>query len=875
MSHFRSAFVAFCIVGVFLSPGARADEYAQSISTRLNTTGRTITMSVPLNDDGRTLGEIMVRVDANDAVAVNRDALLRAAGAGFSAETRSRLEGLQQADGYIPVAALAGAGIEANFDTALQELTIRVAPDDRAVGDIDLGQRAQTGASALTQTPAAVSGYLNIVAGVDFAWDGLGSQTDVNASRADGHLELDFAVRAWNTVLENRAIYDGDVDTALCPAGAICAYDHAAGVKRQMTRLMHDLPAENIRVSAGDVDALGAGLQRRADISGVSIEKAPRKLNPLSSSAPMGSGSLRLERPSDVEIRVNGAVLQTLHLLPGVYNWRDLPLTTGANDVEIAIVDDLGVRTTQSARTFSDDRLLALGSNEWGVAGGVPSYFVDEERHYDTGGYTATGFVRYGLSDDVTGLAHLQADENVAMAGVGLSTRTPWGILSVETAGSSGELGSGVAADINWDLVNVGGWLAPSGESLRIHSEYRSAGFHTPGEHLVDLNGIIFPEYNYWLRLDGAYSVPLQDGLTASLSARYQFADPERISYSSYAVDEDRYGADITLSRSLSASSSGSVTLGYSNETYIRSRDFNTQSDGDFRFALHYYWRPDEQTSVAAGYDTLNRQSDLSANRQGGEPNGTWQATVNVQQDTFNERTTANGSIGYQGNRGEIAVTQLSGASSGGRRGFDTDLADQRTLVRAGTSIAFADGHVAIGRPIRSGAFAIVYPHDTLTGNEITVGADDNVVGRSDALGPALITGIPAHTPNSIPVSAADLPIGYSLGSSTLDTFAPYKAGYAFQVGSGNSVSAFGMLTRASGDPISLQAGVAHPEGKATPSVPVFTNAAGRFGAEGLAPGRWIIDLDDADATARYAFVVPDKTLGLFKAGTLVPVQAQ
>lgn len=832
-------------------------------------------MSVPLNDNGRSLGEVTVRIDVHDAVAVNHEAFLQAAGSGFSAETRGRVERLPRTDGFTPVAAFAGAGIDLTFDAAIQELTIRVAADDRAVGDIDLGQRPNAAAASAAQAPAAVSGYLNIVAGVDYAWDGLGSDTTGNSSRADGHLELESAIRAWDTVVENRVLYDGDVATNFCPTGAVCDYDHAAGVKRQMTRVVHDLPADNIRLSAGDIDTLGAGLQRRSEISGVSIEKAPRKLSPLSSSAPLASGSLRVERPSDVEIRVNGALLQTLHLRPGVYNWRDLALATGANDVEITIIDDLGVRTTQRARTFGDDRLLAQGSNDWGVVAGVPAYFLDDERRYDMGGYAATGFLRYGLSDDVTALTHLQADEYVAMAGLGFSTRTPWGILSVETAGSAGQLGTGVAADINWDLVNFGGWLATSGESLRVHTEYRSAGFHTPGEHLVDLDGIIFPEYSYWLRLDAAYSAPLDDGLTLSLSARYQFADPDRISYSRYAVDEDRYGADVTVSRSLSATSSGSLTLGYSNESYIRSRDFDQETDGEFRFALRYYWRPDEQTSVAAGYDTLNRQSDLSVNRQGGEPNASWQATVNVQQDTFDERMAANGSVSYQGNRGEIGVTQLSGLSSGFERGFDADLADQRTQVRVGTSIAFADGHVAIGRPIRGGAFAIAYPHDTLVSSEITLGADDNVVSRSDVLGPALITDIPAYVPYSIPVSASDLPIGYSMGSSTLDTLAPYKAGYSFQVGSANSVSAFGTLTRESGDPIALQTGVAHPDGKSAPAVPVFTNAAGRFGAEGLSPGRWIIDLDDADATTRYAFEVPDKTQGLFKAGTLVPMPVQ
>lgn len=762
MSHFWSALLGFCIGGACLTSGVRAEEYAETVSTRLNATGRVITMSVPLIDDGRSLGDIAVQIDPSDAVAIGREPLLQAIAADINAPTRSRIEALQSPSGYLTVAALRGAGVDAMFDPASQELKIRIAPDDRAVGDIGLGLRQTLQASAQTQAPADVSGYINFVAGVDYAWDA--PDSELEGGEASAHLEIDSGIRAWDTVLENRVLYDGDVDTNLCPVGAICNFDHTAGVKRQMTRLIRDFPDENIRVSAGDVDPIGAGLQRRANISGVSVEKAPRKLNPIAVSAPFGSGSLRLERASDVEIRVNGVLVQTLHLRPGVYNWRDLPLSTGANDVEITTIDDLGQRRTQTVRTFYDDSLLAQGGSEWAVVAGVPSYFIDDARSYDPGGYATTGFLRYGVSDDVTGVAHAQADENVVMAGGGIITRTGWGIFSVETAGSVGRLGSGVAANLNWDLINFGGWYAKSGESLRVHSEIRSEGFHTPGEYLIDYDSIIFPEYNYWLRLDASYSLPISDAVTASLSARYQCADPGRVSYSQYAIDGDRYGADVTLSRALATSSSASLTLGYSNESYVDYQDPDQRSDPEFRFAFHYYWRPDEKTSVAAGYDTLNRQTELSANRQGGEPNGSWQTTVNLQQNSFDERLSASGSINYQGNRGEIGVM------------------------------------------------------------------------------------------------------------STLDTLAPYKAGYSFQVGSGNSVSAFGTLTNSVGEPNSLQAGVAHPEGKTTPTIPVFTNGAGRFGAEGLAPGRWIIELGEEEDQTHYAFVVPDNTQGLFKAGVLTPV---
>lgn len=853
-----------------LTSGVRAQEYAEPLSTRLNATGRVITMSVPLTDDGRPLGDISVQIDPDDAIAVGREPLLQAIGANINAPMRSRIEAVEAPSGYLTLAALREAGVDAVFDPASQELKISIAADDRPVGDIGLGLRQSLQASAQTQAPAKVSGYINFITGIDYAWDTPGSTP--TGGEASAHLDVESGLRVWDTVLENRVLYDGDVDTSVCPAGAICNFNHAAGVKRQMTRLIRDFPDENIRVSSGDVDPIGTGLQRRANIAGISVEKAPRKLSPLAVNAPFGSGNLRLERESNVEIRVNGVLVQTLHLRAGTYNWRDLPLSTGANDVEITAIDDLGQRRTQAVRTFYDDSLLAEGASEWAVAAGVPSYFIDDDRHYDLGGYAATGFLRYGLSDEITGLVHVQSDENVVMAGGGLASRTGWGVFSFETAASAGRLGSGAAANLNWDLINFGGWFAATGESLRVHSEIRSEGFHTPGEYLIDYDSIIFPETNYWLRLDASYSLPVSDAVTASLSARYQFADPGRVSCSQYAIDEDRYGADITLSRALATSSSASLTLGYSNESYLDYQDPDLRSDPEFRFAFHYYWHPDDKTSVAVGYDTLNRRPELSANRHGGDPNASWQTTINLQQDSLDERLTANGAINYQGNRGEIGVMQISSASRTGRYQYETTSADQRTLLRAGTAIAFADGHVAIGRPIRDGAFAIAYPHQSLADKEITAGADDSEVARSDLFGPALITGIPAYVPNSIPLAVSDLPIGYSLGSSTLDTLAPYKAGYSIQVGSSNSISAFGTLTNDRGEPISLQAGIAHPAGQETPSIPVFTNSAGRFGAEGLAPGEWSIDIEGDDGQTHYVFIVPEDTQGLFKVGTLAPV---
>jgi outer membrane usher protein len=53
--------------------------------------------------------------------------------------------------------------------------------------------------------------------------------------------------------------------------------------------------------------------------------------------------------------------------------------------------------------------------------------------------------------------------------------------------------------------------------------------------------------------------------------------------------------------------------------------------------------------------------------------------------------------------------------------------------------------------------------------------------------------------------------------------------------------------------------------------VSIFTNASGKFGAEGLAPGRWIIEMATDGSPLKFALDVPKGVDGLYKAGTLRP----
>ena len=142
----------------------------------------------------------------------------------------------------------------------------------------------------------------------------------------------------------------------------------------------------------------------------------------------------------------------------------------------------------------------------------------------------------------------------------------------------------------------------------------------------------------------------------------------------------------------------------------------------------------------------------------------------------------------------------------------------------------------------------------------------------TDVLGPAVVNTLPHYAHVNLPVDADKLPVGYSLGKGSFDVVSPYRAGYALEVGSASSVSAYGTLETANGEPVALLSGTAKLEDGRGQDVAIFTNAAGRFGAEGLAPGRWVIEMLSDGPPIRFALVIPKGSKGLFKAGTLKPV---
>ena len=424
--------------------------FARPMSPRLNPTGRTVTLNVPLVEGETRLGEILVRIEPDGTISVPKASLVKQLAPVLDQAALAPLQNVPDKGGLIALGDLSGAHFRLEYDPNKMELAFSPRVEQRPRSDLRFAGNRSRGSSNLTK-PALISGFVNITGGADYGWE--------TPSIAGFYLDLQSAIRVAGIVLENDVTYEGAIDPVQCPIVARCLYEHQQGLKRRYSRVVYDLPDRTIRMQLGDVEQQTASFQRATDVLGVAIEKSARKLSPGENLFPTIASSFSLERPSDVDIVINGAISQRLRLRPGNYAINDLPLAAGANDIELIISDDRGQRRTVVLSTYADTKLLAAGKSEWAMSAGLASFLVDGQRAYREDDYLASGFYRFGLTDSLSIEAQAKGDFRAVEGGIGFLAATSWGAVGITGAVSTSDLGIGTATNVSWDLVNLRGLL--------------------------------------------------------------------------------------------------------------------------------------------------------------------------------------------------------------------------------------------------------------------------------------------------------------------------------------------------------------------------------------------------------------------------------
>ncbi len=778
----------------------------------LNPTGRTVELLVPVREEGSgaLLGEVRLRITPADELSVEAARLLDALGALLSAGAERRLEEAVGADGRLDPADIEAAGLRFVYDPGLVEIRIGVPAGARDVQRLSARPGAPPAEAPPTDSPAVFAARVNIDARADYRHRGPGRDGWVAPRVA-----LDGAMRVLGTVLESDVFVDletGDVD-------------------RRFTRMVVDDRARLVRLMAGDILPSTAGFQSAEPLFGVAVERRYRLLDPGRVTRPTGRRSFVLERPADVDLYVDGRLVRRFRLQPGPYELRDFPLAPGANRVRLEIRDDAGRLEVLTFELFFASELLAPGLEEFFFAAGVEAPVEGGEPDYSDDPIV-TGLYRRGVSENLTVGVNLQLNRRAWQVGIGAVAATRIGNLALELALSDHDnAGIGVAAAVEWDLVPL-----PLLGQWRFAATAWSADFTDIGDLRAD-NPFVLE-----LRAGTSFTLPFD--VLGTLNLQYGFGRGRT---------DDRRQVSVNLSRSWERFSLG-LDASWEDGT----------GDPGFDVLLTASWDFAPEMRIEATASSEDPRIRASWRREGGP--GVGSLSWNLEASADRDGLELSGDAFYRGARGDVSLAhelRLAGLGGGVR--------DQRTSLRLATALVWADGEMAVARPVGD-AFAILVPHPTLEGRRIFVNpGPEGDQGASGLLGAAVASDLGAYSRARITYEVEDLPPGYDLGPGVFELDPPYGGGYRLVVGSAYNVTALGTLLDLDGRPVALASGeaveLARPE---RPPVLVFTNRVGRFGALGLAAGRWRLVLNTLPRLV-YEIEIPEGATGLVRLGELRP----
>lgn len=800
------------------SPVGVVQPYANPATpgVRYNSTGRVITLTVPLKDGANYLGDVPLTIQPDDTLEMPTRRTLQLLSLVLDPRFFSTIEDSLGTRATVTPADFIASGITVRYNPQTLELMFDIPAERRISRSVIVSPLDRERIGEVVK-PADFSAYLNIRGTADY----------IHAGGDEGFatpiLLLDGATRIGGVVAESEAIWQPGLD--------------GVDFQRLGSRLVYDDQKNLVRWTAGDLQPIARGFQNAPDIAGLSIFRSYSVLQPQQIIRPRGDRTFRLDRASMVEVEINGQIVRRLQLNPGNYDLRDFPFAQGANNIRLSVLDDSGRSEILNFSLFLDQTQLAAGLSEFGLYAGVKAPLGLHGPNYSDD-FIASGFYRRGISDRLTLGVNAQLDKDSRLLGTEAVLATSVGTFATNVALSDIDgVGSGYAGTLTFQrLIQRRDGQA---DTLNLFVETRSKKFGPVSSFFID--------NPYSFEVGGGYSHAFTDQVYAGFDARYSHgrgSEPDLHSY--------RLNAGFRISPT--ASLTGDVRY---------EKDNRGDRVGAF---LSLTIRFGRYSTARADYDTRDNRARLSFQTLKGQGVGSYNITADIDRSDVGSGFNFNGN--YIANRAELGLTHFGTFTDDfGRR------TSQRTSFRLGTSLSVADGAFSIGRPIYD-SFAIVTPHKKLKGADITLDPTPfGYTANSGTLGAATHPSLSSYADRTITVDAPNAAPGTDLGQGSFKLFPPYRSGYHLTVGSEYGVTAVGTMLDVDGETVALVTGsaieLAHPDRE---PVTVFTNRQGRFGATGLAPGKWRIEMLDPKKSV-FEIEIPDNGESIIRLGELTPVR--
>jgi len=527
-----------------------------------------------------------------------------------AARLRPAGEKLALPDGYEGYALDAVPGLQYQLDRGRLTLNITAPAEAFEANAFDGGR----GGEALLN-PAPPGFYLNY---------NLSSTRSNDSSLSYGAFLEGVAFNGWGSLVTN-GVMRGD--------------ENQRQLIRTDTYWQTDLPSSMETLVLGDTISSGGAWSRPVRFGGIRWARN-FALRPGYFSFPLPSISGSAALPSTIDVLVNNQRQQSQSVDPGPFALTNVPVATGAGEVNLVVRDLLGVETLVTQSYYTSPRLLAEGLSDFSFEAGLLRENYGS-RSNDYSSVFAAGTWRQGFNNALTGEARLELQQHRQASGIEIA----------------GLLGHFAVARVSAAYARAGG---EQGGHYILGLERRSLGGSgsLQGEHF-DRGYVQFgaspSETRPRNRLTAGFGMPLFPGASAGVnyisqsswdddqfqraSANLGFSLPWNMYLNAYAskqLDEDKGWSGglsiiVPLGRQRSASASS-----------------NRHTDGHISNAL----QASQSVPQGPGLGWRLRASD-DPNQQlqgGGTVNtnyGQVNADANKGKDGTALRLSANGSIGW------------------------------------------------------------------------------------------------------------------------------------------------------------------------------------------------------------------------------------
>lgn len=617
---------------------------------------------------------------------------------------------------------------------------------------------------------------------------------------------LNYAASYGSTHFDRSLYLDGAVGRGHSALRSTALWTQGRGWRRGLTRFEFDQVDRLQRWTLGDQfagagDPLGGG----ALIAGLGVERAFEH-DPYLVTVPRPVYQGVLEAPGTVEVYANGALLTRRELAAGPFSLEGLGITPGRNDVQVIVRDPFGNRNElASAYFYGSNSLLAPGLSDYAARIGLP-------RDGGLGGSYGEvpvwqGWYRRGISDHLTLGGRVEGHADLFNRGFDVTAGLGVGEISLGAARSDDDAAGRADA---WSVDYA--FAAPNwGVNLgaqRFDGNYRSLG----------------------------QSLPLLDARLLSRDyANLSWSPIERLhlQFNAGRADRETLGRDrhVGVSGTWQVSSRANLRFGLERRRYEDREDTIAQLGFSYSFEHAYLG-----VNLRRNGDSEGSGVDLRRSR----PIGTgWGYDISVQrQDRFD---TGFGQLEYQSEHGRYALQadRIDGHGS--------------TRALASGALVAIGGRVFATPPLESGFALVRVPGQV----GVPIQRHNHEIGRTDAHGDLLVTGMIPHYPNKIALDEAQVPMGYELLVEQREIAVPRNTGAVVTLETVARRAVTGKLRVRRGDAVAAaEYGVLRLPG-VDGGHESLVGGDGRFYFEQLPPGRHAGRLDGDAGRARCELEVP------------------